>query len=103
MVDGGIGEPVVEERALLTLAREDVPLATATLVEDAVQRAVSPERVRFLREDDGMLVFRAIDGVDAFTLEALHELGDKVVQRLAASTDVIVREVLARNDRIGIT
>lgn len=102
-IDDHDGVRGVEEGAIATIAREEVPSPSpVTALKDAIQRAVSPERVRFLREEDGMLIFRAADGIEAYTTETLHLLGQRVVEKLRGSTDPNVRSALTRNDRIGI-
>ncbi len=103
-VDGHVGVPDVEEESIVMSAREEAPTPNpTTAVKDAIQRAISPERVRFVQEDDGMLIFRVIDGIDTYEPAALQVIGASVVHKLRTSADPIVRDALARSDRIGIT
>ncbi|MDB5070421.1 MAG: hypothetical protein JWM87_1532 [Candidatus Eremiobacteraeota bacterium] len=87
---------------LLDTSAVYVPVNQQDAVQKVIGRAVKPLRVKFVGEQDGMLAFRLLDGVDNYTADEVNTVMDRVAEALAASEDETVRQVVSRATRIGI-
>lgn len=87
---------------LLDISAAYVPVRELDAVQNVIGPAVKPLRVKFVSEQDGMLVFRLLDGVDNYTADQVNALMTRVADVLGTSTDETVRDIVSRATRIGV-
>ena len=87
---------------LLDTSAVYVPIRELDAVQNVIGPAVGRLRVKFVGEQEGMLVFRLLDGVDNYTADQVNTLMAALAQVLGASEDETVREVVSRSTRIGV-